>query len=62
MLYLSVAVRAGMLLRKVKRMTTKNRERKTGMWLQELRHFPAWAKPSSPQDTLPTTQLQPEYT
>lgn len=57
-----MAVSAGMLQRKVKEMVMKRRERKAGMWRQELLHFPARAKPSFPQDTLPTTQLQPEYT
>lgn len=60
--HLSVAVSAGMLQRKVKEMTMKRKERKAGMWWQELPHFPVRARPSSPHDTLPTTQLHPEYT
>lgn len=60
--YLRVAVSAGMLQRKVKEMMTKRKERKAGMWWHELPHFPARAKPSSPQDTFPSTQLHPEYT
>lgn len=59
--HLSVAVSAGMLQRKVKEMMTKRKERKAGMWWQELLHFPDRAKPSSAQETLPTTQLHPEY-
>lgn len=59
--HLSVAVSAGMLQRKVKEMMMKRNERKAGMWWQELPHFPDRAKPSSPQETLPTTQLHPEY-
>lgn len=60
--HLSVAVRAGMLQRKVKQMMMKRKERKAAMWWQELPHFPARAKPFSSDDTLPTTQLHPENT
>lgn len=60
--HLSVAVRAGMLQRKVKEMIMKRNVRKVVMWWQELPHFPDRAKPSSPKDTLPITQPHPEYT
>lgn len=56
--YLRVAVRAGILHRKVKEMMTKKNVRKAGMWLQEELHFPAMAWPSSPLDMLPIMQLQ----
>lgn len=60
--HLSVAVSAGMLQRKVKKMMMKRKKRRAGMWLQEFPHLPDKAKPSSPQDMLPTTQLHPENT
>lgn len=43
--YRRVAVRAGMLLRKVKRITTNMKRRSRGLFAQEEVHFPASALP-----------------
>lgn len=57
-----MAVTAGMLQRKVKKMVTKSKVRKVGMCWQEMLHFPDRARPSSAEDAFTNTQLQPEYT
>lgn len=54
--YLRVAVRAGMLLRKVKRMTTNMKHRSKGFLAQEEVHFPASALPEPGRRAL-STQL-----
>lgn len=57
-----VAVSAGMLQRKVKKMVAKSKVRKVDMCWQERPHFPDSASPSSGHEVFTDTQLQPEYT
>lgn len=52
-----MAVRAGILLSKVKSMTTKKKTMKTGICSQEELHFPETAPPGT-EDRFLNTQLQ----